>query len=72
VFITRVSQLPAASQNRLLQEKILLLNEKLSNIFEEMQHVKKFHGKISDFCQSLRDNIVDGEIDKVSGTVTIS
>jgi len=35
--------MPAATQNRLLQEKILLLNEKLSNIFEEITHVRKFH-----------------------------
>ena len=39
IFLTRVSQMPAASQNRMLQEKILLLNEKLSNVFEEVTSV---------------------------------
>jgi hypothetical protein len=69
VFITRVSQLPAASQNRLLQEKILLMNEKLSNIFEEIQHVKKFHNKLGDFCQKLRENIIHGKVDYATGCV---
>ena len=43
IFLTRVSQMPAASQNKMLQEKLLLLNEKLSNVFEEITSVKKFH-----------------------------
>ena len=39
LFLTRVSQMPAASQNKMLQEKILLLNEKLCNVFEEITSV---------------------------------
>ena len=57
IFLTRVSQMPAASQNKMLQEKILLLNEKLSNVFEEMTSVKKFHQKLSKFFKVLRDKI---------------
>ena len=33
----------------MLQEKILLLNEKLSNVFEEITGVKKFHSKLIKF-----------------------
>lgn len=51
--------MPAASQNRLLQEKILLLNEKLSNVFEEIVEVKKFHKKVAHFFHELRDKIID-------------
>ena len=57
IFLTRVSQMPAASQNKMLQEKLLLLNEKLSNVFEEITSVKKFHQKLSKFFKVLRNKI---------------
>ena len=59
IFLTRVSQMPAASQNKMLQEKLLLLNEKLSNVFEEITSVKKFHHKLSKFFKVLRNKIED-------------
>lgn len=57
VFLTRVCQMPAASQNKLLQEKILFLNEKLCNVFEEIANVKKFHAKTSRFLKAIRNKI---------------
>ena len=51
--------MPAASQNKMLQEKILLLNEKLSNVFEEITSVKKFHMKLSKFFEVLRNKIAE-------------
>ena len=57
IFLTRVSQMPAASQNKMLQEKLLLLNEKLSNVFEEITSVRKFHQKLSKFFKVLRNKI---------------
>ena len=51
--------MPAASQNKMLQEKLLLLNEKLSNVFEEITSVKKFHHKLSKFLKVLRNKIED-------------
>ena len=57
IFLTRVSQMPAASQNRMLQEKLLLLNEKLSNVFEEITSVKKFHQKLTKFFKVLRNKV---------------
>ena len=59
IFLTRVSQMPAASQNKMLQEKLLLLNEKLSNVFEEITSVKKFHQKLNKFFKVLRNKIED-------------
>jgi len=44
-----------------LQEKILILNEKLTNIFEEIVHVRKFHKKVSNFFNELRDKIINVE-----------
>ena len=41
----------------MLQEKILLLNEKLSNVFEEITGVKKFHSKLIKFFKVLRNKI---------------
>ena len=39
LFLTRVTQMPQVSQNKMLQEKILFLNEKLCNVFEEISNV---------------------------------
>ena len=57
VFLTRVSQMPAASQNKMYQEKLLLLNEKLCNVFEEIGNVRKFHQKLGKFFKVLRNKI---------------
>lgn len=46
-FLTRVSTMPAVSQNKLLKEKLLLVNEKLVNVFEEVTNVQKFHDKLA-------------------------
>jgi hypothetical protein len=35
-FLTKVSTMPQISQNKLLHEKLLLVNEKLTNMFEEI------------------------------------
>ena len=40
LFLTKVNQLPQNSQNKLLQDKILILNEKLRNVFEELKGVR--------------------------------
>ena len=56
-FLTQVSQMPAASQNRILQEKILVLNEKLVNVFEEISNVKKFHQRVVKFMTALKSKI---------------
>lgn len=57
IFLTRVCQMPSASQNKLLQEKILFLNEKLVNVFEEIGNVSRFHSKTSRFLKVLRNKI---------------
>lgn len=57
IFLTRVCQMPSASQNKLLQEKILFLNEKLVNVFEEITNVSKLHLKTSRFLKVLRNKI---------------
>ena len=57
LFLTRVSQMPSASQNKLLQEKILFLNEKLCNVFEEISLVRTFHTKTNRFLKVLRNKI---------------
>ena len=57
IFLTRVCQMPAASQNKLLQEKILFLNEKLCNVFEEISNVRKFHSRVSRFLKAIRSKI---------------
>lgn len=57
IFLTRVCQMPAASQNKLLQEKILFLNEKLCNVFEEIGNVRKNHSRTSRFLKVLRNKI---------------
>ena len=49
--------MPAASQNKILQEKILVLNEKLVNVFEEIQSVKKFHARVTKFMNALNSKI---------------
>ena len=49
--------MPAASQNKLLQEKILFLNEKLCNVFEEISNVRKFHSRVSRFLKAIRSKI---------------
>ena len=49
--------MPAASQNKLLQEKILFLNEKLCNVFEEISNVRKFHARTSRFLKVLKNKI---------------
>ena len=51
--------MPHSSQNKLLQEKLLLVNEKLVNVFEELQQVQKFHKKIETFFGDLREKIAD-------------
>lgn len=48
------------------------MNEKLSNIFEEISHVKKFHKKLGDFCQLLKQNVVEGEVDYATGNVAVT
>ena len=57
IFLTRVCQMPSASQNKLLQEKILFLNEKLCHVFEEISNVRKFHTKTSRFLKVLCNKI---------------
>jgi len=51
--------MPTTSQNKLLQEKLLLVNEKLVNVFEELQQVQKFHKNLSTFFSELREKIAD-------------
>lgn len=51
--------MPHSSQNKLLQEKLLLVNEKLVNVFEELQQVQKFHEKLSIFFGELREKIAN-------------
>jgi len=41
----------------MMQEKILFLNEKLCNVFEELSFVQKFHGKTLRFLKVLRNKI---------------
>ena len=57
LFLTRVTQMPQVSQNKMLQEKILFLNEKLCNVFEEIGNVRKFHTRTSRFLKALRNKI---------------
>lgn len=49
----------------MLQEKLLGVNEKLCNVFEEMQLVQKFHAKVDDFLSELRDKMCDKPIEHV-------
>lgn len=58
-FLTKVSQMPAASQTRVLQEKVLILNEQLTNVLEEMQHIKGFHSQMQSFLRTLQQKVVD-------------
>ena len=48
-----------------MQEKLLLVNEKLVNIFEEIQQVQKFHKRINSFFGELRVKIVDVPLETV-------
>ena len=41
----------------MMQEKILFLNEKLCNVFEEITAVRKFHSKTARFLKALRNKI---------------
>jgi len=61
-FLTRVCSMPVASQNKLLQEKLLLINEKLANVFEEIVCVRKFHKKLGKFFQELKSKVVDAQM----------
>jgi len=61
-FLTQISSMPQLSQNKLLQEKLLIVNEKLCNVFEEMQLVSKFHSKVDDFLSDLRERMCEKPI----------
>ena len=49
--------MPAASQNRILQEKILFLNEKLVNTFEEISSMRKLHKKLIKFLRAISGKV---------------
>ena len=42
-----------------MQEKLLLINEKLLNVFEEIISVRKFHRKMAKFFTELREKLID-------------
>ena len=55
--------MPSNNQNQLLKEKLLVLNEKLVNVFEELNSVQIFHSKLNSFFHTLRSRVVnDGTI----------
>lgn len=64
-FLTRVNTMPMNSQNKLLQEKLILLNERLANVFEEIQSVQKFHGKMATFFTDLKKKVINKCVIKV-------
>ena len=64
-FLTRVNTMPMNSQNKLLQEKLILMNEKLANIFEEISSVQSFHGKLGSFLKHLKETVVNRAVIKL-------
>ena len=48
-----------------MQEKLILLNEKLANIFEEIQSVQKFHDKLGSFFKHLKETVVNRAVIKL-------
>lgn len=55
VFLTQINSLPQDYQIKLMQEKILLLNEKLINYSEEFQQINKFHKMIVSLFDELNE-----------------
>ena len=53
-FLTGVSTLPTTAQNKLMQEKLLLLHSKLVTSLEELQSVQEFHRQQSQLLKALQ------------------
>jgi hypothetical protein len=54
-FLTSVAALPVQSQNKLLNEKIILLHDKLANTMEELEHINAFHKQMEKVLHQVDD-----------------
>ena len=59
-FLTKVQLMPAANQNKMLREKLMLINEKMANMYEEFNSVQDFNMKTKEFFGELRQTVVMG------------